>query len=86
MLKNLKYEAEKAKLKLNPLIISCDFEKGAIKAFNRHFLSAKIVGCHFHFRMQFIQKFKENSLKYEPKFNFFFKMFLSIETKLCVIF
>ena len=31
------------------LMIHCDFEKGAIKAFKLHFQGVKILGCHFHF-------------------------------------
>ena len=45
----LKDRADEAGLVLNPEVISCDFEKGTIKAFKRHFPNAKIAGCHFHF-------------------------------------
>jgi hypothetical protein len=45
----LKDRADEEGLVLNPEVISCDFEQGAIKAFKRHFPNAKIAGCHFHF-------------------------------------
>jgi hypothetical protein len=34
--------ADEAGLVLNPEVISCDFEKGVIKAFKRHFQNALI--------------------------------------------
>ena len=49
MITCLKECAAAASLVLNPKIISCDFGKGAIKAFKVHFPGVKIQGCHFHF-------------------------------------
>ena len=49
MLTQLKLRASEANLELKPEFISCDFEKGAIKAFKLHFPGVKIQGCHFHF-------------------------------------
>ena len=36
---------DKAGLVLNPDVVCCDFEQGAIKAFKRHFPNAKISKC-----------------------------------------
>ncbi len=47
MLNNLKECAAEVGLVLKPKIISCDFEKGAIKAFKLAFPGVKIQGCHF---------------------------------------
>ena len=58
MLTKLKYSASEQNLVLNPEKISCDFEKGTIKAFKFHFPSVKINGCHFHFTSAI--RFKDN--------------------------
>ena len=49
MINQLKLLASEYGLVLNPKIIHCDFEKGAIKAFRLAFPGVKISGCHFHF-------------------------------------
>ena len=48
---------------MNPKTISCDFEKGAIKAFKFHFPGVKIIGCHFHFTSAIYKKVIELGLK-----------------------
>ncbi len=59
----LKDRADEEGLVLNPEVISCDFEQGAIKAFKRHFPNAKIAGCHFHFSSAIYKKLCELGLK-----------------------
>ena len=44
-------------------IISCDFEKGAIKAFKLAFPGVKIQGCHFHFISAIHKKIVDLGLK-----------------------
>ena len=44
----LKESATAAGLELKPKIITCDFVKGAKKAFKYHFPSVKILGWLFH--------------------------------------
>ena len=63
MLTQLKLKAEEANLILNPKKISCDFEKGVIKAFKFHFPGVKIIGCHFHFSSAIYKKVVELGLK-----------------------
>ena len=48
MLTQLKFSASEQNLFLNPETISCEVEKGAIKALKFNFPSVKINGCHFH--------------------------------------
>ena len=45
--------ADEAGLVLNPEVISCDFEKGVIKAFKRHFQNALI---YIRYQILFIKK------------------------------
>ena len=63
MLTQLKFSANEKNLILNPETISCDFEKGAIKALKFHFLSDKINGCHFHLTSAIFKKVSELALK-----------------------
>ena len=49
MLTQLKTIAMELGLTLSPKVIHCDFEKGAIKAFQMAFPGVKVSGCHFHF-------------------------------------
>jgi hypothetical protein len=62
VLTQLKEAATEAKLSLNPLMIHCDYEKGAIKAFKLHFQGVKIQGCHFHFTSAIHKKVVEVGL------------------------
>ena len=54
---------QKKRLVLKPNIISCDFEKGAIKAFKLAFPGVKIQGCHFHFISAIHKKIVDLGLK-----------------------
>ena len=54
---------QKKRLVLKPNIISCDFEKGAIKAFKLAFPGVKIQGCHFHFTSAIHKKIVDLGLK-----------------------
>lgn len=63
MLTQLKLRASEADLELKPEFISCDFEKGAIKAFKFHFPGVKIQCCHFHFTSAIHKKVVELGLK-----------------------
>lgn len=46
---NLFNVLKQCETRLNPISISIDFEMGMIKAFQKNFPNAKIVGCFFHY-------------------------------------
>ena len=48
---------------LNPEIILCDFEKGAINAFQNAFPNSNLQGCLFHLGQNLIKKINEVGLK-----------------------
>ena len=63
MLAQLKFSASEQNLVLNPKTISCDFEKGTVKALTFHFQSVEINGCHFHNNSAIFKKVSELGLK-----------------------
>ena len=63
MLNQLKFSQSEQNLVLNPETISCDFEKGSIKALKFHFPSVKINGCHFHFTSAMFKKVSDDKDK-----------------------
>ena len=65
-----------AGLVLNPDVVCCDFEQGAIKVFKRHFPNAKISGCHFHFTSAIYKKLCEIGLKKAYNENEIFHRFI----------
>ena len=59
----LKLSASEQNLFLNPETISCDFEKGAIKALKFNFPSYKNNVCHLHVTRAIFKKMSELGLK-----------------------